>query len=265
MTNIKLDRRSLVAVAGAGMLAACSKSKQSGPLNFNGRPEPYGLDPNIPNMPNGLPAGLPSFSPNWITLVRVSSSKAWEFEINHASFASNGMNADARKDTAIAIFRKTLNGHQRWRFSSPNLNPLPASIYKRQTTYPGEIDVPSFDKLGANQPTEIFVWYDDPRAELYADYFISFTPFNSEGKPTKPNDSFFAARVTQPLLPGPLVRIRNYFCDYDDPTHKFTPRAPGSTERLYSLNLHVKVPGSGGKTIPLIIDPDTGNGSGWEP
>jgi len=279
MGNFELNRRKAIQAVGLGSLAACAKLDESdadsprGAFLKSGRPALYGVNPNIPHMPNGLPSGLPTFNPAYLTLIRVSASHGWGFDVNHASFAYSGPNApepdssNARADQAIALFRQTINGPARRRFSQIALPPG-ASIYPRtKPPYQNQTDVPSLDRIGANHPAEIFIWYDNPRIEIYNDYFISFTTFSSEGVVRAPNDSFFASRVIQTILPGPMIRIRNYFCDYEEigDTDVFTTRKPDSPERIYSMNLHIKVPDTGNRTIPLIIDPDTGSGAGWEP
>ena len=273
MTEDGISRRNMIVLAGAGAaLAACSSTGEGGrdDAGVLGRPGPWGLDPNVRNWPAGLPQGLPEFRPNYITVLIISSPAPWKLTANYASFETTGMDEAAREARALAILR----------FIAPNAQarkPLrdtasqPWQVYKRKgPRHKDQIDVASFDGLGSNQAAELFIWLDIPNAALGGDYWLSFTPQTAAGAPAARNDSFFARALATAVHGRPVLAVRNSFTSYDEQTRTFTPRVSGSAAAIYAMNLHFQLPdgsagGGGLEPFPIVIDPDTGNGIGFEP
>ena len=279
MKNTTISRRGVVALLGATTaLAACGETKASKEgtvvgangtvVDVSGRNPSWGREPNVDNWPEGNPEGLPTFAPYFITLVRISSSQPWKISVNHASFgardsAGKPLNADARKAKAIAIFNEIApKDKPRERLSATkdkDIRPRQGGAYK------GNTDIVGFGEFGANQQTEIYIWIDAPTAVIDKSYVISFSPLSGTGKNADPNDSFFAKGLMESIQGGPLIVVRNYFSTYNDDSKKFSSRNPGTKPATYAMNIHFSVPGDGTEMIPIVIDPNTGNGGGLEP
>lgn len=286
MKNTTISRRGVVALLGATTaLAACGETKVSKNgtvvgangtvVDVFGRNPSWGREPNVDNWPEGNPAGLPTFAPYYITLVRISSSVPWKISVNHASFLlpkdkdGKPLDADARKAKAIEIFNEIApKDKPRDRLSSTK----DKGIYPRKGgAYAPNTDIVGFGEFGANQQTEIYIWIDAPTAVIDKSYVISFSPLSGTGKNADPNDSFFAKGLAESIQGGPLIVVRNYFSTYDDKTKKFSSRIiasppnSGTKPANYAMNIHFSVPGDGMEMIPIVIDPNTGNGGGLEP
>ena len=78
---------------------------------------------------------------------------------------------------------------------------------------------------------------------------------------TVPNDAFFNA--AEVLNPGPadtkLIRIRNYATNTDG-----LP-IPAGTPLDYSMDIKFQIHAGSAGWVTMIVDPDTGNGTGYEP
>lgn len=246
----------------------------NGIVDTLGRNLPWGREPNVVDWPEGNPADLPTFAPNYITLVRISSSEPWKISVNHASFeakdnAEKPLGTDARKAKAIEIFNEIApKDKPRKRLSAASGKKIYA---RKKGGHAGKTDIVGFGEFGADQQTEIYIWIDAPTASIDKGYVISFSPLTGTGENADPNDSFFAKGLTESIHGGPLIVVRNYFSTYDDETKTFSSRIsasatnPGTKPANYAMNIHLSVPGDGTEMIPIVIDPNTGNGGGLEP
>ena len=127
-------------------------------------------------------------------------------------------------------------------------------------------------KFGSQQ---ILYFYIDngPNVVFDPNYLITFTKYGAkEGRPkwdnnknppveTKPkqmdpNNAFFNCAE---VLPN-MLTLENWFTTKNG--KKFQD---GDKPEEYSMNIHLKIKTPSGKFIPLVIDPDTGNGAGNEP
>lgn len=219
-----------------------------------------GLDPHdLSRRPTNV-----AFAPGYVTIILISSGAAWRIGANHASFAIDdpaSNTPDARLAQALRILRKVVPGRRKLSDLQPGKPDAEAKLYRRKD---GSYDRDDFVDLGFNSQHEIFVYFDSADVTLDNSQLISFGAKLSNGTPAAGNDSFFVSRVADSVLDGPLkgklIRIENYNTIFDGST--FTPRPaddPGKSAR-YALNYHVTLPGR--QPLPIIIDPDTGNGNG---
>ena len=258
------SRRNFVALTGASFaIAACSNARQPDappdkkPTDIRGYPENYGDNPNI--------ARAGDFPVNYIGIIDIRARGGWKIAINHAAFPSTDLGGkplseDAKLEKAIRIIQaKGANG--RFRDLKGDLAPCPRSG--------GVLDGDNFDgRLGFKSKNELFIFIEGQGVELTQGALLSFTPLGSDLKPRDPNYSFYNASSVDPAtlaaakLSGRMIRVRNYM---QDKNGKPIGSNHQTKSQRYSMNIHFTVPGEGGTAIPMIIDPDTGNGQGSEP
>lgn len=285
-----ISRRGAIALAGMGTaglaLAGCDKSQKGGgtELKTFGKYEPYGIEPNLANLPGQqVPAEFPTFAPEYITIVRISSRSEWGLTVNHASFKAKGLDRNGRLKLASDVIKDIAPGAQtrkRLKQANPSFRP-----HMRATgNFMNETDIVSFADFGSNQQVELFVWLDDQspgnpaiKGDVQIDptYLISFAPMTIASKRAEPNDSFIARPVSIGGLNGAVFAIENYFCTYNTESLKYEvdrPQQAGATPKIFAMNFHFTVPNTdlnpqqhSLKRIPMVIDPDTGNGVGYEP
>ena len=296
MANLEINRRNLIVAAGAGALAGCGKGEskrvERDPNNCGPRGwfDSFGLDPNFKDwstFEQAYPLSkLPKFTPRYITLVRISaaSGKNWALDVNHASLDASGLEQEGRESLVNEAF-DLLGKNSKWRMKQLK-GELKKQLYPREKPAPSSgsdpvIDIDGFDYLGSNSPVEIYIWVDLPESKLIEGHYITFSPLSSEGQkkasfpyfkdPYKqqdisPNDSYFATKFSGSTSGRNVIQIRNYFKDYDFKKEEFSDRSGDTLKpRAYGLNIHFAILDNKGKSVPMVIDPDTGNGSGWEP
>ena len=274
-----ISRREVVALAGAGVaLAGCSMGASEGASNRSGNSSAriktvgdWGFNPAI-DVPTGGGANYPPFKPKYISLLYLGLKSDWSIVTNHASYPVAQNTTDAQRLTkAVAAFKNVVGGRKRFRDS-------PGGLYQRTN---GDLDSVAFDTFRFKSQNEIFIFLDqvdlpggaNTRLLLDAKRVLSFGPRlqvkDAQGNhmPAQENFSFFNAAAVdlQPYLadlggriPGALMRVRNYMTNENG-------AAIVIADQGYAMNIHFSVPGPGGIPIPMIIDPDTGNGTGNEP
>jgi len=120
----------------------------------------------------------------------------------------------------------------------------------------------------------VYFYVDNGSDAIFDDkYQITFTQYGvKEGRPkwdnstnpptlTKPkqmdkNNAFFDSTIIEPNL----IVLNNWFTTKNG--KKFEV---GDTDENYSMNIHLQIRTTNGSLIPIIIDPDTGNGMGNNP
>lgn len=262
-----LSRRDLVAFAGAGLALSAYKLSEGKALaapRDNARPanplqpypapcEPHGYDANT--EPNG------GFFPYilrapYICVIHINFLAPWKIWINYASFSMNGVYTDeARLAKAKKVLLERLDpDNPVTRFSKLRFN----------RPYNGR-DRIDFTKFGFRKKHELFFFFENPNISLDKNWLAVFTKLSNQ-HPTAYNDenySFIYARIVSEIDLGPelysrgrMFRMRNYAQDeHGNP----------ATAEEYSMNIHFKIPCGGNEWVPMVIDPDTGNGAGHEP
>jgi len=277
MTDTELSRRGLLAATAAGLaVAACSKNASadksdsgSGTAGITGIRRSYGDDPN-----EGFDPTLP-YTPRFMTLVRVSSKGAWDITTNHASFSvpasanppSPEQDAKNRFDLACNIFRKFKGGGALKRFGELAI----PGIVKRSN---GNDDAVDFADFNFGWQHDIYIWFDSAEVALHRanglDYLIEMTQFTADGAQTTFNKSFYAKNVSAGVpkdLGGRMILVRNYLRDGSGkPLRDANGKPIGNGDPYpYSMNIFFELVRKNSKNLVVILDPDTGNGTGYDP
>lgn len=278
----EISRRGLVAMAGVGLaLAGCKPSESSDGnssadkkrMNKMGGSTTYGANPRL-GPPDINASHWKTFEPEYIALLYIGFKSDQSMIINHASFKFKG-NDDERRDRAIALFDKIADKNITFAKLQNGDEPRPG--------YGGALDFTDFKHFGFKSKTEIFILLHQvglgkTTFGLDEEQLLSFgtrlleTEQLDDGAGGKyeehiradENYSFFNAasvpadKISKiaPNLFGALIRVRNYVTNEHGPIV--------NTSRKYALNIHYNVPGPTDR-IPMVIDPDTGNGTGNEP
>jgi hypothetical protein len=275
-----VSRRNFVALAGAGVaLAACGKDEDAASGNaacvtveddtvpgaansdykFLGYPAiPYGDDPHDRPAYN--------FTPKFISILHVTDDGPWGYDINHAHFEIDE-NTDEAGRLSAAITRlqkKILALPRKKRFGDITDQSLKPYVKKRYNV--GEVcDYTKLEKIEYNSQNELFIFIESKKIALENGKLISFSNGLSDGTKAEENHSFYwATLVPQAELgaiknKGQMIRLRNY-CRAADGTEQ-----TDKPELKHSLNIHFGATLKGGGFVPMVIDPNTGNGSGNEP
>lgn len=269
-----LSRRSMLTVAAAGMAVAACSGKDAATGEKPGSPmQDKGINPSFGDPPNDgfpKPADAP-YTPKYMTLVRVSSQKKWDITTNHASFlvpptlADPVKDAKNRLDQACAIFAKFKGSLKR--FSEL----MPGGIVERS---PGKYDAVDFNDFNFGWQHDIYIWFDSEDVLLHAvsgkDHLIEMTPFTAAGAGTTFNKSFYASNVSTQIpasLGGKMILVRNYLRDENGKSLRDGSGQPVDPTKNYpfSMNIFFELIRKGGKNLVVILDPDTGNGTGYDP
>lgn len=196
---------------------------------------PHGTAPNA------------GFAPNYI-LVAIIALENGSIYIEHAHFDTKGLSEAERikkaKDIIAGVYQTP--GH---RETLAKLGSHKGQAFR---------DFKPF-KFGSQHDIFFFIEGDD--MGIAPENLVSFSQIDSTGSKVSENHSFFGAIEIPEMAGGRLIRLSNYFLKSDG-----TPIGEGDGEILYSMNIHFNIPGSSkASMIPMIIDPDTGNGQGNEP
>jgi hypothetical protein len=201
------------------------------------------------------------FEAPYICVLHINFSEPWRMQVNYASFPmGNDFSDTGRQTKALDILREKLgipNGSRIEHFSD----------LKKIPTYNGS-DHRDFSKFGFKSQHELFVFFESPNVQ-FADTLVVFTKVdpNHPDIPYHQNFSFVnATEVTKGDMGnlysrGRMFRMRNYVQDEDG--HPID--ASKKEKRRYGMNIHFKIPGANNDLVPIVIDPDTGNGAGNEP
>ncbi|MCW3845693.1 hypothetical protein OF829_00465 [Sphingomonas sp. LB-2] len=191
----------------------------------------------------------------------------WTLTVNHASFPGK-LDKPARVARAVEIFETKFSkpGGGSYEFQDPTMGGY--GPYPWQKTYHQphrNVDSTTFDDLLFANRTEIFIFIEHPQVVLFPkEKMLVPTTFASDGTTkTDSNESFFGAEhVTDAELKGLLgkgkmMRLENYVAKANGSKIKTPPEK-------YSLNIGFTIP-SGLGPMMVVVDPDTGNGMGYEP
>jgi hypothetical protein len=270
-----ITRRNLVAVVGAGLtLSACGgrlwhgdEDDERGPWGTKGHSTDWGRSPTT--NPETIPDPNPykgKFNPKFLALVHIEPTDDWTMSVNYSSFKWEGANDDAARLTrAVQIFSRKTETVKRPRFREMQQNY--SNDFKDMYEFRQQ-GVYDFDHLNnfkfANQ-TDIFFFFDSPNIMFEGHPLMTATEKTSTGGACALNHSFLGASVVNDALIGNLkgkgriVRVRNYVMDSKGAKIELP-------EQLFSLNIHFTVQDlKQDNPVPMAFDPDTGNGSGYEP
>ena len=278
-----ISRRELVAVASvaAAAVASCSNAssstaatKSGNKLNLDKLDKPYemrgvfptyGANPNVAPEYRSQPQPTVAFSPRHIAIIHISAAKAWQLEINHAHFSVDPLLSDsARLARAITLIDK--KGAKR--FMETTIQSDIPYKRKRPPHVDKDADYIDFQKLAFGSQHEVFIYFDTIDISFKRGHLITFAPNTYKGAQAYENWSFFDANVVpydemgKLKDKGRMLRVRNYYTTDDG-----NPINDKADEILYAMNIHfeMRLNKTENLFVPMIIDPDTGNGSGNEP
>jgi len=227
----------------------------------------YGRDPHDV----APPAGWAPYQPEHIAILYLRIDPLAGIDVNHAAYEMPTGNDEAsRLAKALEVLTEKVKrevtfgeqtmvqNHGPYRHQLHHPDPDPLRLY----------DSGVFDDFGFASQNEIFIYLHHPRMNLDVDpqALISFKSLGNDGLPRNPNYAFFHAREVQ--LPtaagdlgeyGNLLRIENYYSKEDGSLLQAADR------RNYSMDIRFQVNAGPAGPITILIDPDTGNGLGYEP
>jgi hypothetical protein len=263
----RISRRNFVALATASVaVGACdaetgTKSEKAGSVDGAciGFPETYGDDPHEPRTE--------PFPVEFIGVVYIGAGKGWELTVNHAAFRVETSDNDAQRLAKAIKVLEARGGNGRFKDLKDDLAPHPRK--NKNPSMPDVLDSDNFDKyFGFKSKNELFIFIDGD-VELTDNALISFTPYNHERGKRDPNYAFYGARKIDATklgkLKGRMISVRNYMTLKGGEPISEAAHNEKDRSQTYSMNIHFTVPGSGTMRVPIVIDPDTGNGQGNEP
>jgi hypothetical protein len=244
-----LSRRNLIALGGAAtILSACDRHKEGN----------EGQSPNSSGNNNGDDPSKPGPGPliaDYYSLVILRINKDLKLEASHGSF-------DTPSKTDEKLVRATVLA-QLERLGPAgdvqSLNPL-----KDSSGY-------DFEKWGFGSTRRVYIYVDNQSLvfekheplTFKAVSSIRFTdPERANTRKISPNRSFFGAKSDDKFARGSLLYFENYYLDGNG--KPIPPKTP--LPIFYAMNFHLLMASAtGGKPIPIVIDPDTGNGWNYPP
>ncbi len=246
---INASRRGVLAMGVvAAILSACTPSSTDGGgspgITANGN---YGDDPRKPG-PGALVA-------DYYSLVILRLNKDLKWEASHGSFNSPSKDNEGEVRRALLAQLEGLapNGDVQ------SLNPLPNSAGY------------NFENWGFGSSRRVYIYVDNPTVRFAKLDPLTFKSQSSlalideeasRARKINPNKSFYGAKSDDKFARGSLLYFENYF---RTPDGKPIP-VPATDKQYYSLSFNLLMDmQTGTKPLPVIVDPDTGNGMGWPP
>jgi hypothetical protein len=219
----------------------------------------WGDDPHRPHP------DAPAFNPRYIALLYLGLGDDWTLAVNHACYALPAIatTPDARRDYALDILEdKVTRGVT---FGEQNLAGHPAFRHQKPVWDEPmrEYDSGSLGDFKFKSPNEIFIFLHHEGFPLtfYNRRLIAFKQLGADNQVRRPNDTFYNARAVpnsdlKTLRDkGTLIRVENYATDVSGML---------TDTLLYSMDIKFQI-NAGSQKVTMIIDPDTGNGTGNEP
>lgn len=270
----RISRREAITMAGASLALASkptspedSEKRRYGPAH--GVDDHWGKNPALCPDYDGSVA-MQEYDPEFIAIAIIDFSKSWTADVHHASFplgpSGSQTPEDYRRDLAIRLIAWTIDNNRK--LGALHTDPFGKKDhipYKRKASYPQQYHINSFDAFKFKSQNEVFIFLKNPYIELSPDRLIRFTRYAFDGvNEMAKNYSFFNAKLVKDVYLadlahfGKLIRVENHVTNADgSPVVEMTD---------YSMNILFKARSSSGTSfLPMIIDPETGNGAGHEP
>lgn len=243
-----INRRNIFMLAAAsGLLTACDPKGGGGPRPTENSGQNYGDDPSKPG-PNALLA-------DYYSLVIIRITKDLKFEASHGSFNSPSKDDEAKVRAAVLA---QLNGLKPGG-DVQSLNPL-----KDSSGY-------NFVNWGFGSTRRVYVYVDNATLKFEKNEPLSFKAVSSlryidteiaRSRKISPNKSFFGAKSEDRFAQGSLLYFENYFLD--DSGKPLPPKPVNPIYYSFNFNMLMAAQ-NGAKPIPIVIDPDGGNGMIFPP
>jgi hypothetical protein len=223
-----------------------------------------GFDAQWGDDPFGKPKPAGAFSPQYFTLVVIRIRTDLKIDAAHASYALPSGDTDQYVLSLLSSF---------------NLDPAKPIILP-PNPYPNSSGTDLID-LGFGSERKVYFYVVNPSLSFVPGRGMRFTQFDASGAPRDKNKTFYNARtiatgsagnppqssakgdsttraIATGAALGSLLYAENYYRDQNGGPN-------GSKDRYYSINLMLNMATPGGGSIPIIIDPGTGNGGNWRP
>ena len=247
---IEIDRRGLLVTAGSSLaLAGCNILPGGGPVT-------EGIDPNYGEDPTG--SSSVAFMPKRVCVVILKiDSKILHTYARYNFIGSNNTNSyQEGKNFAEEIAKYYVrNGSFPNISGSGTMRKSPSNLL--DFWYSGQYRIYMFilnPVSGANLEFAAIGGTSIPNS-------VRFTQFDYQGNPRKANDTFFDGKLDSCAVRGVANQLQYLSNYYVNPIPNPPPPIP--TSSLYSMNIATLMSSAiGSGKLPVIIDPDTGNGGG---
>ena len=234
------------------------------------RMDTYGRDPHDEAPPFKAEPGTPEYyAPEYVALLYLHLGSGWDIQVNHACYAvPAGNDETARRIKAVAVLgEKVLRNVEFGDSAMLHHNP-----YQHQLIDVGHQPSHDFDsraftdfKFKSQNETFIFIHHPGMAITLAENALFAFKVTGSDGMPRNQNFSFYHARVVPQAEMGMLAGVGSLLRVENHQLKEDGKRLGLGESRAYGLDILFGVDGGDAGQITLIIDPDTGNGSGYEP
>lgn len=213
------------------------------------------------------------FNPQYMAIAHLTSEGAWQIASNHAHFSCRLTRKSERINRAGDIIRnKLINRYERFKDEKSNSDFIPISkIFDGQTVV---FDFLEFVPFNFGSQHDIYFFFEHSPGVILFDplneNLITVSKYRSNGQNGDENKSFYNSEAI-PVQSnngdflGTMIRIENRFMvEKGLFIKKYKSISQNDGIINYKLNLIYTVNRPGG-LITMVIDPDTGNGSGLEP
>lgn len=297
-----VSRRDAFALAGVGVaglaLAGCTENEQGSSPQLSANEvsnrvsafiaarglDNHGDNPNAAPVPQDSPI---AFRPEFMTIIHIRSDGPWSVSSNHAHYSHNVQNTAGNPNLRTIharniLLHKLVDPVGRFR-DQRNHSRFPVYDRNRPTApQPDLADELDFNLFQFGSQHDIYVFFEHQRDAISFDdrnnRYVTFSKFFKDGTPAHRNHAFFNAQRIQdvPTLGGlesrgSLIRFENHMTykvpinpTASQPTqgaqYRDIPTGQQNWHR-YKMNL-IYVTRSG---LVMMIDPDTGNGVGYDP
>jgi hypothetical protein len=279
-----LSRRELVAVIGAGMaVSACTAKDDGAGRNGTHKRDPLnkdtcgneGLNPH--DKPPAGSMNPSTFKTDYIAILCIELGDNWSMTINHGNFSlgANEKDDPGREKKALVTLSESWKDEAKPRKQFKENN-----SHNPRNRKDGSVDDHSnFEKFRFNQPIELFIYIyqrniGGSKSILPDGRLLSFGPYmqqlNGNNVPFEATDncSYFRARLVN-LSDYKKLDKHGFMFRVENWSRKADGTMVGTAEVLHSMNIHFSIPlkDLDGNEIrmPMVFDPDTGNGTGNEP
>jgi len=217
------------------------------------------------------PGNWARYDPRYIAILYLKLGPKWDISVNHASYLVD-VGEDARLAKALEVITEKLDLSRKRGsdvdFGDPAM--LGLKPYKRsRPASKRPFDSGTFKDFTFKSQNEIFIFLHHPGMNIRTSEKALIglkSGYNDAGRMLDLNTCFFHARtVSAKDMPGlaasgTLIRLENYATDQNGELLK-----EGDEDRSYSLDIMFQVNSGSAGWITMVVDPDTGNGTGYQP
>lgn len=278
-----LSRRELVAMFGAGMaVSACAAQDDNAAENGANQHESLARAScdNLGENPHKAPrpefkANPPEFKPKYIAILCIELGNDWTMAVNHANFqlGEDELDPELREKKAL----KALN--ESWPKESKARNHFRLNKDNKPRLRSDGVTVDDhtdFNKFRFHREIELYIYLyhsSDNKTIAPEGRLLSFGSYMQETDSRKVplkavgNCAYFNAKLVD-LNNHEKLNKHGFMFKVENWSRKPDGTPVGAEEVRHSMNIHFSIPVNTGNKIimmPMVFDPDTGNGTGNEP